>query len=204
MLKGRTGLAKGFIATGVLFVIFAFIFISVSYVLPVFAGTLTSTNVQPLSLVAGANTTVDVNFTTATSIPANGKVTVTFPSAFSVAGGVGWCNLTGTFSTTFDGQTVVITRNADGSDTVAITPVWCTVNYTINPRVTGSTGTYSIITRDGDDGSLDSDTSVSADTITAGALTSANVQPIFLFAGANSTADINFTVVNPIPGNGKI
>ncbi|MDI6721098.1 MAG: hypothetical protein QMD85_01815, partial [Candidatus Aenigmarchaeota archaeon] len=122
-------------------------------------------------------------------------------------GGPGWCNITGSFNTTIIGQNLTIIRNANGQATANITPIWCTVNNTRNPLMTGSTGTYSINTSTAANVSIDQDTAVSADTIVqgyGGSLSSADVQPLSLGVASNTTIDVNFTTYNPIPANATI
>jgi hypothetical protein len=171
------------------------------------ASTLTSTNVEPTSLVASANGTVTVTFTTINSLPNNGRVRVTFPAGFNVSGASGatCSSMDGGFTTSVSGQEVTITRNGAGSPE-APGPQTCTINSITNPGSAGSTGTYTITTLTGASQTIDNDSAVSADTITSatGALASTNVQPASLAAGATGAVTASFTTQNAIPANGKI
>lgn len=167
--------------------------------------TLTSTNVQPASLVAGAVSTVTATFTTASSIPANGKIKVTFPTGFAVNGiNSGACStMDGTFTFAFSGQTAVISRQNDGTIQTAAAES-CTFGGIMNPQVSGTTGTYTIQTTDASDVQIDVDSTVAGDTITPGVLTSTNVEPASLVAGTTNNVTVSFTTANTIQPNGKI
>lgn len=170
-----------------------------------FAAALTSTNVEPASFVAGSSSTVTVTFTTTTTVPANGKIKVTFPAGFGVAGAAGGtCStMDGTFATSVSGQTVIITRQNDGTGETGAAES-CTINSVVNPTVSGTTGTYTISTTDSSDVVLDTDAAVTADTITAAALTSTSVVPASLVAGASSTVTVSFTTINALQATDKI
>lgn len=169
------------------------------------AAALTSTNVQPASLVAGSSSTVTISFTTTTTVPADGRVEVIFPNGFDVSGAAsGTCStMDGTFTTSVSGQTVRIVRNGDGTGQTAGAET-CTVGSIINPNTAGSTGTYTITTMDNVPSSLDTDAAVTADTITAAVLTSTDVQPATLRTGSSNTVTVSFTTVNALENNGKI
>ncbi len=188
--------------------------IDLSSYLSLVPGSLTSTNVQPASLVAGASGTTNVTFTTTNIIPLNGKIKVTFPSGYNLSGvvaaGGGTCSsaggiggsMDGTFIASVLGPVVTIARSAGTAKTAGAQT--CKIYGVVNPQVSGSTGTYSIETMSSSNASIDKSTSVSADTITAGTLTSTNVEPATLSASASGIATASFTTVNPIPSNGKI
>ncbi len=145
--------------------------------------TLTLTDVEPESLVAGAVGDVDVTFTLASPLPADGKVVITFPEGFALSSGA-------TTSIGADGTSF------DGSVSLELTNVK-------NPINSGSTGTYAIQTADSSGAAIDRDTSVSADTI-IGALTSTDVEPESLVAGALGDVDVSFTLDNALPVDGKV
>ncbi len=169
-------------------------------------GELGGTNVQPANLVAGSAPTVNVDFITANPIPANGKIKITFGANFNVSGATSaQCSGTmdGTFATSVVGQTVTITRQGDGTSEPAGTQ-GCAMGGIVNPPFSGSTGTYAISTTTSADVLIDQRSVVPADTMTVGALSSTNVQPASLVAGANSMTTFTFTTANPIPNNGVI
>lgn len=167
--------------------------------------TLTSTNVQPASLAAGANGNVTVTFTTSSSIPANGKIKVTFPNGFGVGGAntPACSSMDGTFTIAGSGQTVTITRQNNGTVQTAAAET-CTFGGIVNPQISGATGTYTIQTTDASDVQIDIDSTVASDTITPGVLTSTNVEPASLVAGTTNTVTVSFTSANTIQNNGKI
>lgn len=168
------------------------------------AAALTSTNVEPATLVAGATGTATVTFTTATTIPATGKIKITFGSGYNVSGATnGACpSMDGTFSTAVAGQVVTLTRTGGTGQTTAAES--CTINAIVNPQVSGTTGTYTIQTTDASDVELDVNAAVAADTITVAALSSTNVAPGSTTVGVTNTATVSFTTTNPIPATGKI
>lgn len=171
------------------------------------AAALTSTNVQPASLVAGSSTTVTVTFTTASALPNNGKIKVTFPSGFdtsTVSAPVSCTGFDGSFTFGTAGNVVAINRSANGTSTGAPATITCTLPTIRNPQVSGSTGTYTITTTDSSNVTIDTDAAVAADTITAAALTGTNVQPSVSTVGITVTATATFTSVNPVPSTGKI
>lgn len=170
------------------------------------AAALTSTNVEPASLVAGASSTATVSFTAPSALANNGKIKVTFGSGF-VLTGVGPVNcstMDNTIGFSVAGQVVTISLSG-GSAQGSGASESCTIAGVVNPAVSGSTGTYRIETflNDGVT-SVDVDAAVAADTITAATLTSTNVQPSALILGITNTVTATFTTVNPVPVDGKI
>ena len=172
-------------------------------------GTLTSTDVEPESLVAGAVGDVDVSFTVENPVPADGKVVVTFPSGFVLSNGAATAigrdgtSFNGTESVSIFGRTVTITRSG-GNSVATGTAVTLELTNVKNPTTVGLTGTYSIKTTDSIDVTIDQDTSVSGDTMTSGGLTLTNVQPESLVAGATGDVNVSFTLTNPLATGGKI
>ncbi|MBT4856890.1 hypothetical protein HON52_01750 [Candidatus Uhrbacteria bacterium] len=131
------------------------------------AAALGSPNVEPATLVAGATGTATITFTTTTTIPADGKIKVTFPSGFDVTGATaGACpSMDGNFATAIDGQEVTLTRSTGNPETANVES--CTIDGIVNPLYAGSTGVYGIETTNGSDVQADVDAAVSADTIVA-------------------------------------
>ena len=148
-----------------------------------------------------------VSFTTANPIPANGKILITFGGGFTFNSGAATTasssSMNGTFAVGIVGQIVTVTRsagaaqNAGEAETITLTNIK-------NPVISGGTGVYTLKTKTSGDVDIDQDLSVAADTITVGALTSANVQPASLVAGAGGSVTVSFTTANPIPVGGKI
>lgn len=168
-----------------------------------YANTLTNTNVEPASLVAGATSSATVNFTTSGSIPANGKVKVKFGPGFTVSEvtGASCSSMDGgfTFSSTAAPENLVtISRDGSGTDTVAGNAETCVIDGVKNPSGSGSTGLYAIQTLTVGMSNIDLNTGVTADAIVPNALSSTTVTPSPLTAGATSTVTVNFTTVTPI------
>ncbi|MFZ5364652.1 MAG: peptidoglycan-binding protein [Patescibacteria group bacterium] len=168
------------------------------------SGTLTAADVQPGSLVAGHVGTNLITFSAVGGIPTGGKIKITFPSGFDVSAAAdsSCVGLTGTVSTSVSGQTVTLSRDASSAGQASGT-VSCSIDNIKNPTVSGSTGTYLITTADPTDTTI-STASPTADTITAGALSSADVQPDTTLISAANTVSVNFNGTNPLPGDGKI
>jgi hypothetical protein len=170
-------------------------------------GSLTSASVVPTSLIASANSNVVVSFTAATSIPANGKIKIIFPAGFDISDVVSadiTSNLDGSFSTSISSQTLTITRSGGSAQSGARTITIGNSKIT-NPSTAGATGTYTITTTSSSDTVLDSNNSVSGNTIiAAGTLTNATVVPASLVTSAYSNVLVSFKAASNIPANGKI
>jgi alpha-tubulin suppressor-like RCC1 family protein len=159
------------------------------------------------SLVVGVTGNVRITFTTDNAIPSGGKVRVTFPSGYSFNSG-GSTAITATTGFTvaptgvsIAGQLVTLT----GAQAAAGATCTITLSNVKNQPDTGTTGTYAIATLNASDAQLDLASAVAANTITnGGTLTSTNVEPASLYAGASGNVTVNFTSVNPIPADGKI
>jgi hypothetical protein len=143
------------------------------YYAPTPYGSLTSTNVQPATLYVNTSNTCTITFTTANTLPSDGKVVITFPT--TLGGGFSF-NSGGTTAATFNsggsgslavsisGATVTLTRSG-GSDISASTAVSIALTYVLNPPQVGTTGAYSIQTTTSAGTPIDVDTDVSADQI---------------------------------------
>jgi len=170
--------------------------------------TITVADVEPQSLVVGAMGDVDVSFTTINTIPADGKIVVTFPSGFTLdsEGSVTASSATidGTLAVGTSGQVVTITRSG-GTEQAKASAEVITLTYIKNQPDTGSTGTYILKTTTSDDKTIDQKTDVAANTITnGGSLTNTNVEPATRYAGVVEDVTVSFTTANPIPADGKI
>ncbi len=175
-------------------------------------GALTSTNVEPASLVAGVSGNVVISFTTATALPANGKIIITLPtslgSGFTLNSGgstavTSSSGFDGTFSVSVSGNVVTVTRANDGSSS-GVGAKSITLSYIKNPNLTGSTGTYQIRTTNSSETTIDLDTAVSADIITSSSLSTTNVEPASLTTSSSTNVTVSFTTANTLPANGKI
>jgi cysteine-rich repeat protein len=158
----------------------AIIILLVTLVLPVYMGqylssrlvsstyadALVSTNVEPASLIAGATSTATVTFTTVNPISANGKIKVTFGAGFNVTGvgaSDGTCSsMDGTFVTSVVNQTVIMTRQGDGTEEAAGAET-CAIANLANPSSPGPTGIYDINITNNTDATIDQDNAVASD-----------------------------------------
>ena len=168
------------------------------------AGALSSTSVTPASLVAGATGNVVVALTTATSWQANGKLLVTFPSGFVVAGAtfVSSTGPTGGFTVSVASQTVTLTRDNTGTAT-APGALTFTIGGIKNPPISGTTGTFSLATRSNNNNDIDTSGPVAGVAITPGTLTSVSAAPASTTLGATGNFAASFTLANPWPADGR-
>ena len=173
-------------------------------------GDLTGTNVQPESLVAGAVGNVDVTFTLANALPADGKIVITLPAGFTISSGgataigLAGTSFDGTETVTVSGNVITITRSG-GSSLNAGTNITIELTNIKNPATAGSTGTYAIKTTRSDGTIIDKNDAVTADTITSSAApkkTTPNADVSITHAGSTSdllvgaTQTHTFTVVH--------
>ncbi|MEK7295234.1 MAG: hypothetical protein AAB018_01710, partial [Actinomycetota bacterium] len=162
------------------------------------AGAITPT-LTHASLAAGAVSNTTIAFTATNLIPVNGDVQVTFGSGFDISAAAYASGNTGS-AASVSGQ--ILTINL-GTAVAASAPVSIVVSGIKNPVVSGSAGTYAVETQSTTDGLIDQGTAA-ANTMTAGALSSANVQPLSLSPNATGNVDVTFTTANPLPVGGKI
>lgn len=175
-------------------------------------GALTSTSVTPANLVKSNSSTVTVAFTTATAIPSNGKIKVTFPTSLgsgfsfnsggtSAAGSL--TGIDGSLAVSIASNVVTFTRSGGTSSAAGAKSF--TLSFVQNPDTAGSTGTYQIVTTDSADAVLDQDLAVAASTIAnPGALTATSVTPASTTASATGNVDAAFTLVGAWPADGKL
>jgi hypothetical protein len=172
-------------------------------------GALTAASVTPASLVAGASGNVTATFTLANPIAKNGKISIIFPSEFSVGGVGGNAAFTGlngsVWVSSVNSQTVTLTGDDTGGTTAAGTVVSVTFGPVRNPQIPGTASTYTISTANNSSTAIDTKAGVAGNTFTVGAITSATVLPASLNAGANPVlVTVAFTTANPIPADGKV
>lgn len=169
------------------------------------AAALTGTDVQPLSLVAGATTDVTISFHTVSTIPPSGRVVVTFPGRFLTSGvtSASCPSMDGTFVVSVADQNVTITRQGDGTAQTTNDET-CTILGIVNPNVSGTTNVYAIATKNGAGTVLDVDGAVPADVITPAALmeTSNHLAPAR--TGVTSVLAALFGTTNPVESDGQI
>ena len=180
----------------------------------VHAAALTSLDVQPASLVAGAVGNVTIEFTTdATGALANNdKIVIEMPTNFVInSGGSTAVTVGGTYNGTaytgivVGGQVITLTGNGAGTGITGLQHVALTLSFIKNPTFAGTTSTYTVRTFTNGGTPIDgSDNDVTADTIIAGTLTATNVQPTSLVVGASGTVTVSFTTVNSMAADDKI
>merc|ERR1711959_52669 len=98
-------------------------------------------------LERSASTTFQADFKTATSIPANGKIVITFSSDYSLSGvtgcaafvvtSSGYATIDGGFSASVSGSEVTCTRDNSGSATVSGKSHAITISTVQNPSTAG-------------------------------------------------------------------
>ena len=105
------------------------------------AAPLTSVTDTLTSPYAGVTTRHTIGFTTATDLPANAQIAITFPTGFNVAG-VTLGTVTGIdggFATlSIVGQTITITRNGLGTTTTAPQAITMQLNSVVNTSTPGT------------------------------------------------------------------
>ncbi|EGZ20698.1 hypothetical protein PHYSODRAFT_328782 [Phytophthora sojae] len=154
---------------------------------------ISSASVTPASLTAGVTGTVDVTFTTGTTIPVGGTIVVTFPSTFYVASAtlsnIGGIDLASTvLATSASGQATITIVNTDA--------VPGAISFTLdgiqNPGQ-GTTSSCSIRTKSSSGMTIES-TTVAGSTFTSGTISNtAAVTAASLVAGRTTTYTVTFT-----------
>lgn len=151
-------------------------------------------SVQHSTLVAGQTGTATISFSTINSIPNGGKVVVTFPAGFEPSGAnaltaTSLSGLNGTWTASVSGQVITFTQSSGSTSTAG------SKSFTIagihNPTSPGSAGTYSISTQTPTGETIDTNASVTANTITAAGGAS------FISSGSSSTSTTTPTTTPP-------
>ncbi|KAL4108672.1 hypothetical protein PRIC1_000382 [Phytophthora ramorum] len=151
--------------------------------------------ITPASLVAGVTGNVGVAFTTGTTVPVGGTITVMFPSTFYVA------STTLTITSGLDLSSSMVATPASAQVTIAVAgtdatagPIAFTLDGISNPGTTGSgtTSTYLIRTQSASGSTLESAT-VPGSMITLGTISSPVVTAASLVAGTTTAYSISFT-----------
>lgn len=136
--------------------------------LAVGVGDLTSTNIEPEDLEVYEFSDHTVTFVTSAEISSGGKIVITYPSGFAVDAvleGIENCSgiVCDNWTVSSSGQSVTLTENGTSATSAG------TISFTLrdirNPEDEGSAGTYTILTKNSSDASLETDAAVSSDTI---------------------------------------
>jgi len=124
-----------------------------------YAAALTSVTVIPWSSDVSVSGKHTIPFITATSIPNNGKIVITYPAGFTVLGATfdSWSGFDGGQSINVSGQVITITRDGTGTASAAGAKNIILNNIT-NQATTGSTYTGTVETRDSSNATLDGPT----------------------------------------------
>ncbi len=148
-------------------IIFSIFFFILLFPFKIHAAALTSLTVVPWSSDISFTGKHTINFTTATSIPANGKIVITYPSGFNVSSATfdTWNGFTGGTSISISGQTITITRDNTGSSSSAGAK-YIVLNNITNIITAASTYTSIIETRDNSNATLDGPTNSSNFSVT--------------------------------------
>jgi hypothetical protein len=138
--------------------IFLVLFLILSLAAPVFAADLTGVTNTPTDNAAGATTTHTVAFTTATSLPASGKMKVAFPDGFNVSGATlgAVTGPDGNFTLSRDGQVLIVSRS--GGTAFGAAAVTVAFNGVVNHQTVGAAYTVDVVTTDSFNGYIDGPT----------------------------------------------
>ena len=143
-----------------------------------------------------------VIFTTATIIPTDGKIKITFPAGYNVSLATfgAWSGIDGNKTVSVNGQVVTVTRTGGGTASAAGYKYIRFTNIT-NP-VTAGSYTVTVETTDTSDGNLDGPTESSSYSIWE--LANIKNVPLSLQTGQTTKQRVSFDHAQTIPANGKI
>ena len=114
-------------------------------------GVLSSEDLTHVTVIISATGNATLMFTNATAIPANGDVELTFGATFDITGAAFVSGNTGA-TLTINGQILVLNI---GTAITASTSVSLVFSGVKNPALTGSGGTYTILTQDDSENQMD-------------------------------------------------
>lgn len=131
------------------------------------AAALTAVSAVPWSTDVSVTGKHTINFTTATTVPANGKIVITYPAGFDVSGATfdSWSGFDGGRSISIVGQVITITRDNAGTGSTGGAKYVVLNNITNNSAALTYTAT--VETRDGSNATLDGPTTSANFSITA-------------------------------------
>lgn len=165
---------------------------------------LTNLATSAASLVAGQQTSYTFTFRNVHTWPADGKLSVTFPSGYSIGSPVATLGgaADGSATVTVAGQVVTITRSA-GTATGNASDSTLALTQITNPGVSGLAGTFGLSLKDGAAVALDAGNAPSV-TLTPGALSATSASGANYGAGNTTTYTFGFTLANPWPATGEV
>lgn len=166
-------------------------------------GPLTAVSDVPTSTATGVTTTHTVHFTTQSTLPVDGKVAITFPAGFNVAGaGATSGTIDGGFTVAVVGQVVTVTRDGTGTNT-APGALTLALSGIVNAVTVGSY-TVSIATENSISTVLDGPTTSSSFSLVGGPLTAVSDTPTSARPGVLTHHALAFTTESTLPIDGKI
>jgi len=186
--------------------------VSVNKTISLFGG-LSDTSVTLSNLIAGGTGNVRIDFTTTDSIPANGKIKVTFPTVpsiggepFTFTGASATCDsMNGSITPDFTGAPVVILTRGGAATVASPGPHTCTISHVTNPDRVGQSGYFKFYTMTNSGTNINSDEMADTVTLSAHSLTGTSVALSDYHVGQTAvTATVNFTTVTTLPIDGKI
>ena len=173
------------------------------------SGGLTDVEVTLEATTAGQTGSVAVSFTSGSPLPAGGQVAVTFPRGFDLSGaglvadGDGQASFAGETISIYE-QTITVIRSDDGEEIDGGTSIGFVLSNIKNPKVSGPSGGYAIMTANAAGEIIDPNTAVNSDDIGAGSLAGASVRLQSLTTGEPGSAWVSFTTTNPLPSDGQV
>ena len=166
------------------------------------------TNVSNLvtNTQVGANTLHQINFTTYTTIPSDGKIVITFPSGFNVSGATfnSWSGFDGGQSISINSQEVTVTRDSAGTDSAA-SGKYIKLSNIVNTATPNTNYTVIVETRNSSDTTLDGPTTSFYSSIcTNSSFTNTYHIPWTSTVSVSGKHTTKFTTASAIPNDGKI
>lgn len=164
---------------------------------------ITAITLTPTPATAGVSSSHLINFTTATSLPANGKILVTYPAGFDASAAVATSStINGGFTVAVVGQVVTITRNNLGTSTTAGARDITLAGVVNSPTV----GAYTVTveTRTSLDANIDGPNTSGSFSLTGSALTNVIVVPTPATTSAVAIHRVGFKTTSTIPLDGKV
>lgn len=155
---------------------------------------------------ASATTTHQINFTTYTSIPADGKIIITFPAGFNVTSTSfnSWSGLDGSQTISTSSQTITVTRNGAGTASAAGVK-YIKLDNIVNNSSTSTSYSVIIETQDSTGTTLDGPTTSFRFSVCENACHTSTYQiPWDARVSTSTTHTTKFTTASTTPANGKI
>lgn len=174
----------------------------------IFAGGLPDASIRLGSSATSATTDVTVGFDAEQSVPANGKIVITFPADFNVSavgttatfGGA--VPFDGTGSVSVSGQTVTVTRSGGSASTAGAKTV--VLSNVVNPATARlSSGSFAISTTNGSGGVID-EGGATGPAIAPAALTSLSTTVAMPEVGETGSVSFAFTTPGVTPADGRV